>query len=63
MWAKLLQSVAKYLLLPLIKELGLSLVKYVQNWIEKRKKDEQAKKAGQAYREAGNDSDDFSNLP
>lgn len=65
MWAKLLQSIAKYLLIPLVQELGLSLVKYVREWFEKRKKDEQAKEDGEAYREAkpGSDSDEFRNLP
>jgi len=65
MWAKLFQSLAKYLLIPLIQELGLSIVKYVREWLESRKKDEQAKQDAEEYREAkpGSDSDEFRNLP
>lgn len=68
MWAKLGQSVAKYLLIPLIQELGSKIILIFKNWLaerERKKQDELAKKKGEEYQNAkpGTDSDEFGNLP
>jgi hypothetical protein len=68
MWAKLGQSVAKYLLIPLIQQLGSKIIKSIQHWMaerERKKQDELAKIKGEEYQNAkpGTDSDEFGNLP
>lgn len=65
MWSKVLQWIAQFLLIPLIKEVATHIKEYIQRKLEQKKRHKENKEKVENYENNTDSSsaDDFNKLP